>query len=96
MFVLSREVGQSVVIEDVAVTLVRIGEAYVEVSLVKMAGGKSLVVTLPYQQPKDICYNVQVVFVAVTGMKARLGFEAPPEVAITRREFWDAQSQMGR
>ena len=96
MFVLSREIGESVIVEDVALTLVRIGEQYVEVSLVKMTGGKSTVLTLPRHQPVDICYDVQVVFVAAENSKARLGIEYPPEVSITRREFWESQSRFGR
>ena len=85
MFVLSREIGESVAVEDVDVTLVRIGEAYVEVSMAKSTG-RPLVITLPHDQAVDICYNVQMVFISKKGTKAYLGFEAPKEITITRRE----------
>jgi len=91
MLILSREVGEAVIIEDVALTLVRIGENYVEVSLVKTTGGRPVVLTLPHHQYINVCYNAQAVFVATKGTQARLGFEAPPDVAIRRREFWNAR-----
>ena len=47
MLVLSRELGDSVIIEDVRVTVVRIGPKYAEVSLVKLAGGKPVELILP-------------------------------------------------
>lgn len=87
MLILSREIGQSVIIADVTLTLVSVGERYVEIRLAKISGGKSILFTLLPQQYVDICYNVQVVFVAAKGAKARLGFECPPEVAINRAEF---------
>lgn len=85
MLILSREVGESVIIEDVALTLVRFGAKSAEVSFVKLAGGKSVILQLPHHQARDVCYDVQVVFVGAKGTKVRLGFEAPPHVTITRR-----------
>ena len=90
MLVLSRAVGESVVIEDVNLCLVRTTSQYAEVSLTKLSGGKSVVVTLPLQKKVDICYDVEAVFVATNGEKARLGFEYPNGVSVLRREFWGA------
>jgi sRNA-binding carbon storage regulator CsrA len=85
MLILSREVGESVAIEGAVLTLVRIDEGYVEVSLVKMAGGTPKILTLPHGQRVDICYGAEVVFVGATGEGVRFGFEYPPSVSITRR-----------
>lgn len=89
MLVLSREIGESLVIEDVALTLVTVGGRYAEVSLVKLAGGKTIVVALPYGEYVDICYDARVVLIRAEGTKARLGFEAPEGVLIRRRELID-------
>lgn len=90
MLVLSRKIGESVIIEDVALTLARVGDGYVEVSLAKTTGGKMTVLTLPHHERVAICYNVEVIFVEATGEKARFGFEYPPEVTITRQEFLES------
>ncbi|HUG18843.1 MAG TPA: hypothetical protein VMM56_07675 [Planctomycetaceae bacterium] len=87
MLVLSREIGQSIVIEDVLLTLLRIDEEYVEFSLTKLTGGKPKIVTLPHREQIEICYEVQVALIQIKGSRARFGFEYPPEVEITRHEF---------
>ena len=87
MSILSREVGESVAIEDVVLTLARVGNGYAEVSPGKCAGGKKTILTLPHRERKTICYNVEVVLVAVEGKKVRFGCEHPPEVTITGQEF---------
>ncbi len=89
MLVLSREIGESVVIEDVVLTLVSVSEKYVEVSLVKMSGGKVTMATLPHDQTVEICYDVEVVVVNTKGPKVRLGFETPDDLTIRRGEFLD-------
>ena len=90
MLVLSRELGESVVIEDVRLTVLRIDSAYAEVSLAKVAGGKPVVLTLPRHEYVQACYDVRIVFIQVNGPKVRLGFDAPREVHISRSEYWDA------
>ena len=89
MFVLSREIGESVLIEDVDVRLIRMTPRYAEVSLAKLTGGAPVVVTLPLQKKVHICYDVQAVFVSTKGDMARLGFEYPADISIVRREFSD-------
>ena len=90
MLVMSREVGESVVIEDVVMTLARVGDRYAEVSLRKVTGGKKSILTLPHNERKAICYNVEVVFIEVKGEKARFGFEHPTDVTITRQKFHES------
>ena len=84
MLVLSRQVGESVIIEDVTLTLTRVGDGYVEVSLTKVSGGEKTVLTLPHDERVSICYDVEVIFVAAMGTKVRFGFEFPPKVTIIR------------
>ena len=90
MYVLSRRVGESVIIEEVALTLARLGDGYAEISLAKIAGGSKTILTLTHQERKAICYDVELVLVAVKDDRARFGFEYPPEVTITRKEFLES------
>lgn len=69
MLILSRELGESVVFEDVVLTLAKVGSRYVEVSLVKATGDKRTVVTLPHNEYVDICDDVRVIFINVNGTK---------------------------
>ena len=96
MLVRSREIGESVVIEDVALTVIRTSDEYVEVSLAKISGGRSTIVTLPHQEYVEICYEVQIVFIATKDTKVRLGFEAPSETRICRHEILQSRSDSGR
>ena len=96
MLVLSREIGESVVIEDVALTVIRTSDEYVEVSLAKISGGRSTIVTLPQHEYVEIGYEVQIVFIATKDSKVRLGFEAPPETRICRQEILESRSDWDR
>jgi sRNA-binding carbon storage regulator CsrA len=92
MLLLSRTAGQAVVIEDVELTVVRIAPEYIELCLRKMTGGKATVLTVPHNRRVEICYDVQLVFVTTDGVKARIGFEAPENIHIARKEFWRSSS----
>lgn len=90
MLVLSREIGDSIRIEDVKLTLVRIDEQqppYVEIVLAKTLGGKRRVVTLPQDEWIEICYGVTIGLVATSKRKARLGLEYPTGVDLRRSEL---------
>ena len=87
MLVLSREAGESVVIEDVVLTLVGISEEYVEASLVKLTGGRVTIATLPRNEYVEICYDVRVIYFNLKEGRVRLGFEAERGARIARREF---------
>ncbi len=86
MLVLSRKVGEAIIIEDVVLTLARVADGYVEVSLRKKTGGRPTVLALPHHQRIDICYSVEAVFIDATSAGARLGFEHPAEVTLRRLE----------
>ncbi len=91
VLVLSREIGQAVLIEDVVVTLVAATAEYAEVSLQKLSGGKTVIATLPKQQCVDACYDTQLVYIEGKGKKVRLGIEAAADLFIQRKEVWDVQ-----
>jgi sRNA-binding carbon storage regulator CsrA len=86
MLVLSREVGEAIIIEDVVLTLAQVADGYVDVSLRKTTGGRRIVLALPHHQRIEICYGVEAVFIDATSAGARLGFDHPPEVTISRLE----------
>lgn len=89
MLVLSREIGQAIVIDDVVITVVRVTPEYAEITLQKVTGGKKVIATLPLNEYVDACYNTQIVFITSRGNKARFGVEAPADLPIYRYEVWD-------
>jgi sRNA-binding carbon storage regulator CsrA len=94
MLLLSRTAGQAVVIEDVELTVVRVAPEYIEICLRKLTGGKAAVLTVPHNRGVEICYDVQLVFVATDGVLARIGFEAAENIRIARKEFWRSSSSL--
>jgi len=84
MLVLHRTVGASVLIEDVVFTVDEINNVTVEVCLQKKTGGEPMRVSLPLQQPINICYDTQVVYIARVGERARIGFEAATGIVVIR------------
>ena len=88
MLVLSREVGESVLIEDVLGTVVRASSDSIDMSFVKKNGGRNVLVTFRRNQVVEICYNVQAVLIRSDGKSARLGFEYPKnDVHVSRAEM---------
>lgn len=86
MLILSREIGQAIVIDDVVVTVIRVGGRSAEVSLQKLTGGKRVVATLLRDEPVDACYNTRLLFIESRGPKVRLGIDAPDGIEIRRQE----------
>jgi sRNA-binding carbon storage regulator CsrA len=92
MLVLSREIGESVAIDNLTVTLVEVGERYVEVCVENELSGQSTLSRLPHLQYVEITPEVQVLFVAANGTTARIGFVAPRDMRIARGEFLESRS----
>jgi sRNA-binding carbon storage regulator CsrA len=86
MLVVTRNSGTSLDINDVQLTLLRVTQGYVEVSLQKPASIHPSIVTLLHRQYTDICYGVRIVLLEATGARATLGFEYPDGVSISRTE----------
>ncbi len=94
MLVLFRKVGESILIEDVRFTVVRVSGEYAEVALAKVSGGAKRVLTLTKNQWIEICYNVKVTLISIAGSegngdKTRFAFEYPEGVSIVRGEVSD-------
>ncbi len=86
MLVHSREPGQSLLIEDVRLTVIRATPDDVDVSLRKVTGGPPRHVTLRRGTPVDACYDVRITYVTRSDTRVRLGIDAPRELSITREE----------
>lgn len=93
MLVLSREIGTSIVIEDVRVTLVRVGPEHCEVALEKLAGGRRRIATLPREESVAACYDTRLVFLGMRGAQARLGIDAPRDVHIARQDVCEGLAE---
>ena len=87
MPVLSRKIGECILIGDQVLTLLRIADAYVEISLAKTTGEDYRTAKLWQQRPVQLLSNVQVGLVSTDGLRARLGINAPPQFGIARNEF---------
>ena len=85
MLVLSRKIGESVIVEDVRVMVVSI-EPTVEVVLQKVAGGEEVRAVLPHDQYVDACYDTQLIHIESRSEKVRLGIEAPEGIRVHREE----------
>lgn len=87
MFVLSREIGQSILIEDVEITLVDVRPEFAEVTFQKDSGGQKRSKKLPHDESVAICYDAQMVFIQFrNASSARIGIEAPTSVQVFRKE----------
>ncbi|MAG93929.1 MAG: hypothetical protein CMJ48_09295 [Planctomycetaceae bacterium] len=86
MLLLSREPGQSLIIEDVRLTVIRATSDDVELSLRKIIGGTPSLVTLQRGTPVDACYDVKITYVTLSDNRVRIGIDAPRELSIAREE----------
>ncbi len=90
MLVVSRRVDESLLLEDVVVTVRDFGEDSAELELRKLTGGQSVQAQIRKHELLDACYDCQLTVVAVRGDRVRIGIAAPDEVAVARKEVWDA------
>ncbi|WP_417847231.1 hypothetical protein [Thalassoglobus sp.] len=86
MLVLTRVVGQSMLIEDVQLRLEYADARSIIFSLEKLSGGRETKVRIQRHQIVDLCYNVKLQLISVEGQSARIGLEHPPSVSIQRFE----------
>jgi len=92
MLIISREIGEALLILDIVVIVVRVERNSAEISLQKAAGGKRVSTILSRSKFVDGCYNTRIVLVETRGTKARLGIEAPKDLPIHRYEVCDSQA----
>lgn len=82
MLVITCDVGQSLVIEDVQLTLIYANSRSIIFSLEKLAGGRQTKVSVQRHQIVDVCYNVKFQLLSVSGQTAKLLLEPPENVQI--------------
>jgi sRNA-binding carbon storage regulator CsrA len=104
MLILSRGLNEAVVLADrVIVTLVRLLSGRAELAIQSSVGGPSALVELGLGESTDLGLSARVSLVEVReaadcnesccgGPKARLGFDVPPSVRMSRKELWVAGS----
>jgi len=77
MLVVTRKLGESIVIGDTAVTVALLAANSVELSLTRMDGVPVASVTVGAKRPTDLVRGVQAVVLAVDREQVRLGLESP-------------------
>ncbi len=88
MLVLSRQLGQSIVLDnEVVVTVAVLGREFVELSLSDSTGKITGIVTVG-KEPALVAPEIRAHFIRSEGEKVRLGFEGPPGCRIDRSENW--------
>lgn len=82
MLILKREPGQTLMIEDVQLTLVHVSLNAIVFSMAKLAGGRETKVRIQRNQIVDVCYNVKFQVLSIEGQSARLMLEFPESVKV--------------
>jgi sRNA-binding carbon storage regulator CsrA len=89
MLVLSRNLGESIVIDnEVVVTVAVVGREFVELSISHSTGTVSDIVTVGNKEPMLVAHGVRARFIRSEGEKVRLGFDGPSGCRIDRSENW--------
>ena len=89
MLILSRKLGESVMIDnEVVVTVAVLAREFVELSLSNSEGTVSGIVTIGKKGLTLVAHGVRAVFIQNEGEKVRLGFDGPPGCRIDRSESW--------
>lgn len=92
MLVLSRGIGQAVVIDRrIEVTVLVIAPKYIEVSVAELGGAVIETLTLDEECRTPVTEDVRISFIRAGNAKCRIGLEYPKHVLIERKEFMDDQ-----
>jgi sRNA-binding carbon storage regulator CsrA len=89
LLVLSRHVGESVVINELVITVDLIADDHSILSLMRTNCEFLGMVTAPFDEYVAITGNVRVVMIQSESGKVRLGFDLPREYNISRWEAWN-------
>ena len=107
MLVLSRGINEAVVLADrIIITLVRLLPERVELTMQATVGGPSTLVVVRLREFIDVGLGARLTLAEVRegsacvgvccgGPKARLGFETPATVWVSRKEVWDVSGDRG-
>jgi carbon storage regulator CsrA len=90
MLVLSRRLGESLVVNDqLVLTIALLAEDYVELSLINATGSFLVSFTARADESVSLTDAIQVTVIQFEGEKVRLGVEGPRDSRIDRGEFWN-------
>jgi sRNA-binding carbon storage regulator CsrA len=94
MLVLSRRLGESVVIDDEAIaTVAVIGREFVELSLTRLDGSLLGTSTIGLKKSSPVFAGVRGVVARFENEKVRFGFDGPEGSRVDRGEEWEARRQ---
>jgi sRNA-binding carbon storage regulator CsrA len=88
MLIVTRKLGESIVIGDMAVTVAVLAENSVELSLARTDGMPVATVTVGQARLTDLVRGVQAVVLAVDRDKVRLGLESPVDAQSGADEWY--------
>lgn len=87
MLVLSRKIGESVVIDDLIVlTVAIIGEGFIDLGMAEVGGAQLGTISLDHHGLRPIVDGVKGVMVRIEGDRVRIGFDYREGVSIVRPE----------
>ena len=90
VLVLSRELGDAIVIDDnIVATVAVIGREFVDLTMSTVSGRTLETISLSKNRSTYIARGVYEIFIKHLEQKVRLGFENPEDLHIARFEFWN-------
>ncbi|MGE5194499.1 MAG: carbon storage regulator [Deltaproteobacteria bacterium] len=90
MLVLSRKIGDCIVIGDgFVVTVAFLAEDHAELSLTRLDGSFVRSATVRCNEWFQVDDQIRVVVVQIEKEKARIGIDAPSDNRVHRGEFWN-------
>lgn len=87
MLIMTLDVDQSLLIEDVQLRLTSANARTIMFSMAKLTGGRETNVVLQRHQIAVVCYNVRFQMISVEGQTARLVLEPPEDVQVQKMEL---------
>ncbi|MBT5018022.1 hypothetical protein OAF42_02575 [Planctomicrobium sp.] len=84
MLVMTLDVDQSLLIEDVQLRLTSADARQIIFTMTKLSGGRETNVVMQRHQIVVVCYNVRFQMISVEGQTARLVLEPPENIQIQK------------
>jgi sRNA-binding carbon storage regulator CsrA len=93
MLVLSRKPGESVVINDLIITVDSFADDHCILSLMRTNCEFLRKLSAPFNEYVEVMADLRAVMIHVKGDKVRLGFDFPRHYSIARWEAWDPRKE---